>query len=169
MLSEHVWHKHVYGRILRTCPRVPSREPDENGGMIENKSAQMFNYFGNQPIARLEGKTVALKYDDPCASIYIVPEDRSNDIVPYMVNEERMAFNQANAAMTVAWTILCALQQAFLYYLFFVGPVVAALWPISVPAIAWCLSDLDRRHSQRLHVEFVLEHHNLTNGNLPRS
>jgi hypothetical protein len=106
----------------------PIREPDENGGMIENKSSQMFNYFGNTPIARLEGKTVAIKYQDPCVGLYIVPEDRSNDLVPYMVNEERMAFNQTNAAMAVAWTILCALQQAFLYYLFFVGPVVAALW-----------------------------------------
>ncbi|MBX9686770.1 MAG: hypothetical protein K2X27_08715 [Candidatus Obscuribacterales bacterium] len=106
----------------------PIREPEENPGMIEDKEAQMFNYFGTSPLARLEGKTLAIKYADPCVGLYIVPPDRNNDNVPYMVNEMRLAYNQANAAFTMAWVILCAVQQAYLYYLWFVGPVVAALW-----------------------------------------
>lgn len=106
----------------------PVRSPEENPGMIMDKKTVMFNYFGNTPLARLEGKTLAIKYADPCVGLYIVPPDRDNDNVPYMVNEQRMAYNQANAAFTMAWVILCAVQQAYLYYLYFVGPVAAALW-----------------------------------------
>jgi hypothetical protein len=106
----------------------PVREPDENPGMITDQKTVMFNYFGNTPLARLEGKTLAIKYEDPCSGLYIVPPDRNNDNVPYMVNEQRLAYNQANAAFSMAWVILCAVQQGYLYYLYFVGPVVAALW-----------------------------------------
>lgn len=106
----------------------PIRLPEENTGQIENIHTVMFNYFGSTPLARLEGQTLSIKYEDPCAGIYIVPPDRSNEIVPYLVNEERMAFNQINAGFTCAWTILCAVQEAYLYYLWFVGPVMAALW-----------------------------------------
>ncbi len=106
----------------------PIRLPEENYGMIVNVETKMFNYFGTSPLARLEGRTLAIKYEDPCAGIYIVPEDRSDEIVPYLVNEERMAFNQVNAAFTCAWTILCAAQECYLYYLWFVGPIMAALW-----------------------------------------
>lgn len=106
----------------------PVRTPDENPGMITDQKTVMFNYFGNTPLARLEGKTLAIKYEDPCSGLYIVPPDRNNDNVPYMVNEQRLAYNQANAAFSMAWVILCAVQQGYLYYLYFVGPVVAALW-----------------------------------------
>ncbi len=107
----------------------PCREPEENPGLVENdKHSRMFNYFGSGPMARLEGYVFGVKYDDPLKGIYIVPEDRNNDIVPYYVNEERQGINQANAAMTIAWVILVCCQQAFLYYLFFVGPVMAALY-----------------------------------------
>ena len=116
----------------------PAREPQENPGIIQKQHSNMFNYFGSTPLARLEGETFAVKYDDPCKNIYIVPPDRANDLVPYYVNEERLGINQANAAMTIAWTILCALQQAYLYYLWFVGPIMAALWVYPAGQLRQC-------------------------------
>ncbi len=41
----------------------------------------------------------------------------------------------ANAGLTAAWNILCAFQMAYLGYLFFVGPIAAALW-------VWPMSNL---------------------------
>ena len=41
---------------------------------------------------------------------------------------QRLAINGANAGMTAMWNVLCAFQTAYLYYLFCMGPVVAALW-----------------------------------------
>ncbi len=127
-------YRQLFGTDMYTdafCGHIrafPIREPEENPGMITNQEAQMFNYFGNTPLARLEGKTLSVKYADPCVGLYIVPPDRNNDNVPYMVNEQRLAYNQANAAFTMAWVILCAVQQAYLYYLWLVGPVIAACW-----------------------------------------
>ena len=97
----------------------PVRYPQENTIVIQNQHAQMFNYFGNTPLAKLEGKTLSIKYEDPCVGLYIVPEDRSNQQVPYLVNQERIVFNQANAAFTMGWTICCAVQYIYLMYLFF--------------------------------------------------
>ena len=120
----------------------PVREPMENQGFINDMQPQMYNYFGSSPLARLEGQTLSVKYYDPCDGIYLVPIDRSNDVVPYIVNEMRKDWNQANAAFTI-WTILCACQQAYLYYLWFVGPIVAALWVYPSKQLrnafpAWC-------------------------------
>ncbi len=36
--------------------------------------------------------------------------------------------NMTNAGINTAWSILTAFQMAFMYYLFFVGPIMAALW-----------------------------------------
>lgn len=41
---------------------------------------------------------------------------------------ERPAVNFANVALTGAWNVLCAFQMAFLYYLWCMGPIAAALW-----------------------------------------
>lgn len=107
----------------------PIRYPEENFGTIPDMEAQMYPLINwTTPLARLEGKTLEVKLEDPCALLYIVPEDRAAETVPYYVNEQRVAYNQANAAFAMAWTLLCAFQIAYLYYLWFVGPVVAALW-----------------------------------------
>jgi hypothetical protein len=107
----------------------PIRYPEENFGTIPNLEADMYPLLNwTTPLARLEGKTLEVKLEDPCAMLYIVPRDRAAETVPYYVNEQRVAYNQANAAFAMAWTLLCAFQIAYLYYLWFVGPVVAALW-----------------------------------------
>jgi hypothetical protein len=106
----------------------PIRLPEENYSVIPNIEATMFNYYGNSPLAKLEGKLLAVKYEDPVANIYDVPPDRAAETVPFLVNEARLMYNRINAGLAFAWTILCAVQQCYLYYLWFVGPVVAALW-----------------------------------------
>ena len=56
------------------------------------------------------------------------PGDRANEQVTYQVNQERNAYNTAGSALAMTWNILCAFQMAYLYYLWFVGPIIAALW-----------------------------------------
>ncbi len=45
-----------------------------------------------------------------------------------LMSTQRMVVNGANAALASTWNVLCAFQMAYLYYLFCIGPVVAALW-----------------------------------------
>lgn len=40
----------------------------------------------------------------------------------------RLAMNGANAALAMTWNIMCAFQMAYLYYLWCMGPIAAALW-----------------------------------------
>ncbi len=60
-------------------------------------------------------------------------QNKTDEAMPAgAVAARQLAFG-ANAALTAGWNVLCAFQMAYLAYLFFVGPVVAALWvwPIS--------------------------------------
>ncbi|MBX9670545.1 MAG: hypothetical protein K2X93_23285 [Candidatus Obscuribacterales bacterium] len=109
---------------------MPWRLPQENRNTIDIPVSSMGQILlGNKtPFAQLEAELIAVKIYDPCAKIYIVPEDRANEVVPASVMAARMAANSSNAALCTSWSILCALQMAYLYYLWCVGPVVAALW-----------------------------------------
>ncbi len=109
---------------------MPWRLPQENRNTIDIPMSSMGQILlGNKtPFAQLEAELIAVKIYDPCAKIYIVPEDRANEAVPASVMAARMAANSSNAALCTSWSILCALQMAYLYYLWCVGPVVAALW-----------------------------------------
>ncbi len=40
----------------------------------------------------------------------------------------RLMMNGTNSTLGTTWTIMCAFQMAFLYYLWCMGPIVAALW-----------------------------------------
>lgn len=107
----------------------PIRLPEEEYGVVPpDVETVMFNYFGNGPAASMEGKLLAIKYEDLAAGLYIVPPDRAMESVPWEVPFAREAFNEINAGMAFAWVILCTVQEAYLYYLYFVGPVIAALW-----------------------------------------
>lgn len=126
---QSIFHSDMYEDAFSGHVRAfPVRLPEENFTVIPNIEATMFNYFGNSPLARLEGKLLAIKYYDPAVGLYIVPPDRAAETVPFLVNEARLMYNRINAGLAFAWTILCAVQQCYLYYLWFVGPVVAALW-----------------------------------------
>lgn len=107
----------------------PIRIPEENFGVIpEDMQAIMFNYFGSSSAASMEGSLLAIKYEDPRAGLYIVPPDRAPEVVPAQVPFAREAFNGINCGMAMTWAIMCCVQECYLYYLYFVGPVIAALW-----------------------------------------
>lgn len=122
----------------------PFREPIENKNFVPNQEAKMTQFSPHKtPFAELESKMLAVKLTDPCAKLNIVPADRANEQVKYSVNAQRNAYNTANAALAMAWNILCAFQMAYLYYLWFVGPVVAALWVYPMKQLrdafpSWC-------------------------------
>lgn len=122
----------------------PYREPSENKNFVPDQEAKMTKLSPNDtPFANLEAKMINVKLLDPCAGLNIVPPDRANEQVKYSVNAQRSAYNQANAALAMTWNILCAFQMAYLYYLWFVGPVVAALWVYPMKQLrdafpSWC-------------------------------
>ena len=55
-------------------------------------------------------------------------DGKADEEAPVLVSTQRMVVNGANAALSSTWNVLCAFQMAYLYYLFCIGPVVAALW-----------------------------------------
>jgi hypothetical protein len=54
--------------------------------------------------------------------------DRTNEAMPAGAAMVRFAAFGMNSALTATWNILCAFQQAYLCYLFLVGPIACALW-----------------------------------------
>ncbi len=82
---------------------------------------------GNDPFAKLEGKLWG-KLADPCTGLLLVPANRDDASMSQGAIGTRLAMNMTNAGINTAWSILTAFQMAFMYYLFFVGPIMAALW-----------------------------------------
>jgi len=68
------------------------------------------------------------KLEDPCSGLHLVPANRDDASIESSNVAVRSLLNTTNAAMCTGWSILCAFQMAFFYYLFFVGPIMAALW-----------------------------------------
>ncbi|MBX9948929.1 MAG: hypothetical protein K2Y39_07190 [Candidatus Obscuribacterales bacterium] len=68
------------------------------------------------------------KLEDPCSGLHLVPANRDDASIESSNTAVRSLLNTTNAAMCTGWSILCAFQMAFFYYLFFVGPIMAALW-----------------------------------------
>jgi len=68
------------------------------------------------------------KLNDPCAGLFLVPANRDDASMPASTIAARAVLFSTNAAANTGWTICCAFQTAFFYYLFFIGPVFAGLW-----------------------------------------
>ncbi|MBX9570755.1 MAG: hypothetical protein K2X77_17820 [Candidatus Obscuribacterales bacterium] len=120
----------------------PARLPGENLGYIPGQAGKMQGK-GQGPRAKFEGKNLDVKLEDPCAGLYEAPMNKANEKVPYVVNAQRAGYNGMGAALAMTWNILCAFQMCYLYYLWFVGPVVAALWVYPVKQLReafpnWC-------------------------------
>ncbi len=141
-----------YDRIFNTdmyreahCAHIRAfgtRLPNENLGYIPNQTAQM-NVGSTSVRGSFEQGNLDVKLEDPCAGVYNAPADKANEAVPYAVNAQRAAYNGAGAAMATTWNILCAFQMCYLYYLWFVGPIMAALWVYPVAQLRsafpnWC-------------------------------
>ncbi len=55
-------------------------------------------------------------------------DGKADEEVPVLVTTQRLLISGANAGLAATWNVLCAFQMVYLYYLFCIGPVVAALW-----------------------------------------
>lgn len=107
----------------------PVRQPSENRNAVDMPTAQMKPLLGGQSaFAKFEGKMLENKIEDPCSGVYQSPGDRPDEALSSGVAATRLMMNGSNAGLTAAWNVLSAFQMAYLYYLWFVGPVVAGLW-----------------------------------------
>ncbi|MBA3858158.1 MAG: hypothetical protein C0507_14735 [Cyanobacteria bacterium PR.3.49] len=82
---------------------------------------------GSEPFAEIEG-TLWGKLADPCVGLYLVPPNRDDASMPQSSIAVRMGMYTANAGLCAGWACLTAFQMAFFYYLYLVGPIMAALW-----------------------------------------
>ncbi len=108
---------------------TPVRKPENNRNAYDLPTAQMGPLLGGTtPFAKFEGLMMENALQDPCLGLNITPPDRADEAINSGVIATRMMMNTSNASMAGAWNILCAFQMAYLYYLWCVGPIMAALW-----------------------------------------
>lgn len=98
----------------------------ENEGSLKVPDADL-SPRGSEPFAEIEG-TLWGKLADPCVGIYLVPANRDDAAMPQSSIAVRMGMFTANAGICAGWACLTAFQMAFFYYLYLVGPIMAALW-----------------------------------------
>lgn len=118
------------------------RYVSENEGSLANLPQADTSPRGNEPFAKGEGMMWG-KLVDPCVGLNEVPANRDDNCMSQGSLGMRMAMNMSNAGINTAWSILTAFQMAFMYYLYFVGPIMAALWTWPMKLFkdafpAWC-------------------------------
>ncbi|MBP9806911.1 hypothetical protein KBF38_01275 [bacterium] len=114
----------------------PMNKPEWNRNSYTVKETPRFEGPGNW--APLEGYTLATARIDPCMG---VEESRVPDEdVVQSKNINRLMMNGLSDSATITWNISCAFQMAFLYYLWCMGPIAAALWVWPVQALRGALA-----------------------------
>ncbi len=98
----------------------------ENEGSLKDVPPDL-SPRGSEPFAKIEGRLWG-KISDPCAGLLLVPPNRDDTIMPQASLATRLGMYTANAGICAGWGMLTAFQMAFFYYLYFVGPIMAALW-----------------------------------------
>ncbi len=98
----------------------------ENDGSLNTPPADQ-NPTSNGNFSAAEAKLWG-KLVDPCTGLKRVPRNRDDASMPASSIAARLMMNASNAGINTSWAILCAFQMAFFYYLYFVGPIMAALW-----------------------------------------
>ncbi|CAN5231882.1 hypothetical protein BH10CYA1_BH10CYA1_08140 [soil metagenome] len=122
----------------------PARQPAENRNALDKKTTEMGPLLnGKTAFARFEGLMIENKIEDPVAGIYLAPPDRADECLPISCIAAKEMFNSTNATFMIAWNILCAFQMIYFYYLWFVGPITAALWVWPMKSLrnafpSWC-------------------------------
>jgi hypothetical protein len=107
----------------------PVRQPSENRNALDQPTAQMTPLLhGTTPFARYEGAMLENSIEDPSAKVKQAPPERTDEALSSGAVASRLMMSASNAGLTGIWNILCAFQTAYMYYLWFVGPVVAGLW-----------------------------------------
>jgi hypothetical protein len=96
---------------------------------------------GNAIQSTYEALDLDVRQYDPCAGLdnSIVPDENQNQNMILA----RLMTNGTNVGLTGTWNVLCAFQEAFLFYLFCMGPIAAALWVWPVKSLrgalgSWC-------------------------------
>lgn len=81
---------------------------------------------GTSVWSAFEGLNSTVREYDPCLGIdnTRVPDENAVQAK----NWGRLSKNVANTGITAAWNIMSAFQMAYLYYLWCMGPIAAALW-----------------------------------------
>jgi hypothetical protein len=111
----------------------PVRQAAENNNNYSATTANMYPLLNSKTTrGNFEGNTLETKIEDPCSGISIAPADRTDEAMSFGNTATRLLANGMNAGLTTTWNLLSAFMMAYLMYLFFVGPVVAALyaWPM---------------------------------------
>lgn len=121
-----LFHSDMYKDAM--CAEIRAFTPRHHA---ENDSSLKIPPFDKSPINH--GLFSPIEKDwgklfDPCVPVNLAPRTRDDGAAPADTIAKRMVLNTVNATMTTTWGILCAFQMAFFYYLFFVGPIMAALW-----------------------------------------
>jgi len=140
---QRLFHSDMYEDAM--CAEIRAfgvRYPKENDGSL---NTPRWDFAPRNPqgiFSRAEAKLWGKLYD-PCSNLNLVPPNRDDASAQSPTIAARSMLMTTNAAMTTGWAILCAFQMAFFYYLFFVGPVMAALWVWPMKFLkdafpAWC-------------------------------
>lgn len=81
---------------------------------------------GTSVWSSFEGLNSTVREYDPCLGVdnTRVPDENAVQAK----NWGRLSKNMANTGITAAWNIMSAFQMAYLYYLWCMGPIAAALW-----------------------------------------
>ncbi|HEY9681668.1 MAG TPA: hypothetical protein V6C86_08805 [Oculatellaceae cyanobacterium] len=92
---------------------------------------------GQSSFSGFEALDLDVRQYDPCAGLdksLVADEDQKQSKLI-----SRLAINGTNVGLTATWNILCAFQEAFLFYLFCMGPIAAALWVWPVKSLRGAL------------------------------
>jgi hypothetical protein len=133
----HIFGSDMYDDAKCAIVRAfPMNKPEWNRNSFGVKEVPRFEGTGNW--APLEGYTLVTARIDPCMGIEEsrVPDE---DVVQSK-NINRLMMNGLSDSATITWNISCAFQMAFLYYLWCMGPIAAALWVWPVQALRSALA-----------------------------
>ncbi len=123
---------------------TPVRQSQSNANDLAGQTYQGKPMLGSStPFGKFEGALVENSIQDPCAGINQAPAEAANENMSSGMAATRMMMNGSNASLAAAWNILCAFQLAYLYYLWCVGPIMAALWVYPLRTLrnalpSWC-------------------------------
>ncbi|MBX9937743.1 MAG: hypothetical protein K2Y32_00745 [Candidatus Obscuribacterales bacterium] len=103
----------------------PVNRPQDNLNTLR-ETRQPAASGGFSVFAVLERNTLGIALIDPCLGIYqsILPDET----VPQVMNAMRAMVNSMGMTAALSWNLSCAFQMAYLYYLWCMGPIAAALW-----------------------------------------
>jgi|GEM_PF-1087103 len=131
-------YEHAKCAIKRAYPINP---PTSNLNAIVESEQPDSNSPGADVWAPYEKLSLNLRLYDPCAGL---DESRVPDeavIASKPVN--RLLVNGAGATVGLTWNVMCAFQLVYLYYLWCMGPIAAALWVWPIGQLkgafpSWC-------------------------------